>query len=207
MAGTITNNLWAVGAVQPGNLALAYPSVSSFADNVVLYVNENVGNVLQWGVQTGQFPPNYGYGTINVSRNIFAHTTGSASNSTPVDFEGTSAGGSYGNNIVYDWFSPATVTLPSGISGTGNNYDPGALNTFDAATRPNEPFSAPTRSIGGYYASIGNPGGFPSTTAGFVSASRAQSKDNWTPGLLACAVNIYIRAGFDVATPICPTYP
>jgi hypothetical protein len=109
--------------------------------------------------------------------------------------------------VVGDILSASNTHL--GGSGSGFSIRVASLgintigtNVIDAAGTnnaviPPEPFPSPTAaSLGSYYSYIGNPGGFPSTTAGFLSACRLQSQDTWNDLLTANAANIYFRARF-----------
>lgn len=123
---------------------------------------------------------------------------------TSVSIPITGAAGSQGKG-----YAVSDVLSASGLgAGTGFTVpvasvavNPTSNNVTKVANCNGLGYSAPNRTLGDYYASIGNPGGFPSTTAGFLSAARLQSKDNWDPRLLPSAANAYIRAGFDMANP------
>lgn len=100
-------------------------------------------------------------------------------------------------NIFWDFFTGGTGTEINDDGGsnivTGANVLHGNSATNDVG------YPDPTRTVGGYYASIGNPGGFPSTVAGFLSAARLQSSTNWATSLMADSVNDFIRAGFGIS--------
>ncbi len=64
----------------------------------------------------------------------------------------------------------------------------GDVNAFTTAPS----FTAPTRDVEGYTASLG----LGSTFQHFVNAVHGQSKANWNPALTAPAVNNWLRAGF-----------
>jgi hypothetical protein len=158
---------------------------------------------------------NYAVGVATFSDNIVAnaHATG-AGIAVGKGFLGTVVE----KNIIFNW-GPAGQEIQNYSGGSiidsGNTKD--ALGSNSGGLK--EPFPNPyqlkavgnssntgTNGVDGYYAHIGNPGGFPSTSVGFLSAVRQQSKANWNPALMAAAANNYVRAGFGVisstSTPI-----
>lgn len=94
------------------------------------------------------------------------------------------------NNYIFNQLG-GIIDGGSGTVQSGNVNDASGTNGGAAP----EPFPAPSRSVGSYAGTIG----LAATLTGFLTAARAQSKDNWNPALTANAVNNYIRAGYGVA--------
>lgn len=93
-------------------------------------------------------------------------------------------------------------------SGSGNVLTDNILNEGTSDTCDGLGFADPTRTVGTYNAQIPGcaslPGGCTATLDAFLTSAQAQSKDNWNPYLQACAVNDWIRAGFNLAEQGCP---
>jgi len=105
------------------------------------------------------------------------------------------------NNIWYDW----TKGCPKMINGTvtgftyeNNFYSDVPTNCTASGTNGNSathPFRDSTRTVSTYASTVL---GLAATHAAFITAARAQSKDNWDVRLTAGAVNDWIREGFFV---------
>jgi hypothetical protein len=114
-------------------------------------------------------------------------------------FQDSPTGVTVTSNIFYDW--PCTApgwfgSTGSGSSLTGNDIDLAGVNNNPGGAAPSEPFPHPERTVSTYAASIGIS---PATNAGYLTACRAQSKDNWNPKLESKALVNYFRNGFGLA--------
>jgi hypothetical protein len=217
--GTIDNNLFLLNPVAHNMGAPTAAGPNLITNNVYLEALVNSAVPIGGGPQTGGTGcignlDNYCVGTITISDNVVANARSVGSGiAVGTGFVGTIVK----NNIIFNWGPNGTeVQNFSGgsIIDTGNTKDALGANSGGL----NEPFSNPyqlnpvgnssntgTNGVDGYYAHIGNPGGFPSTSIGFLSAVRQQSKANWNPALMASAVNDYVRKGFSAATSTPPT--
>jgi hypothetical protein len=213
--GTLDNNLWVLNPI-PHNIGAPMASGPNLVTNNVYLdgaTNSSGGGGPQTMGNSLYLGDNYAVGVVTFSHNIIANAQSSGSGiMVGTGFAGTVVQ----NNIIFNW-GPAGQEVQNFSGGsivdTGNTKD--ALGSNSGGL--NEPFSNPyplnpvgnssntgTSGVDGYYASIGNPGGFASTSIGFLSAVRQQSKANWNTALMAAAVNDYIRKGFSVATSTPP---
>lgn len=177
--GAVTNNLF---VRNPSNQNIGMPTVQTATITQNTYLE---GVTTGWGVQvfseySGDF---YNIGTVTISSNIMTDTASATGRG--IVLESGTTGDTVTSNIVCDWVAPLISDLGSGNTVSGN--------TTQAANCSGLGFPDPTRTVGGYYGSIG---GSPATLTGFLTAARAQSKNNWNTALMANAVNTYIRAGF-----------
>lgn len=178
------------------SLTLANPAVITLdadvqgdADGIV----QN-GNAVTFTNSGGSLPASIVSGTVyyvvNASANGLVFSISATVGGTPISTLSQSTSGtttmhlqtqnsSVTNNIIYHWFgAPTDNGINSTISG----------NTVDGGGYP-----APSRTIGTYAASLGQP----ATIDGFMSVALAMDKSNWNPAYTANnGVNPYIRAGF-----------
>lgn len=98
-------------------------------------------------------------------------------------------------NLFYEWPTGTDPTILNYSSAGGNTISP---NDVDGAGPHfgTYPYPYPDRTLGDYYAAIGNPHGFSSTTDGFLQACRQNFKGNWDTRLTADAVTDYFRENF-----------
>jgi len=177
--GTITGNFsQGMSASSPGNFIMT----------------KSVGQTSVWSGAT-------------VTQNIIANEAGGSSGNVAFDigFATATPSVSIQNNIVFKFGGGGGSAINDQTGGntiTPNNIDIAGTNnnTSPIGGAPAEPFPNPSftgfsgDALGAYYAHLGNPGGFPSTYNGFMSAARLQSKDNWNPALTAGAANTWIRS-------------
>lgn len=197
-AGTITDNLFVQDIyVEVGHLeGCPVRTVANVSKNVILN-SVDIPGLPTTGFGRGEGIVGFSLNTsgVQITNNIIAHVSSVAGTVAGLNLDSTVTNIVATNNIICDWANPITD------SGTGNTTTPNQTKASDCNaggwTGSQPSLVAPNRTIGGYYASIGNPGGFGSTTAGFISAARLQSKANWNNALTAdLGVNPYIRAGF-----------
>ena len=94
----------------------------------------------------------------------------------------------FSNNIGCDWSNPMISNQAVNVTQSGNTFQNTSCSGFPDSTR----------TVGGYYGSIG---GSPSTTQGYLNAVLLLNRDNWNPALLAVNVNCYIQTGFGFSCP------
>jgi hypothetical protein len=185
--GTITNNLFVQNSdgFDLGHLQ-GDPTIT--AATATMNVILNSGDITT--VPSGQGPRSQGIvvvsassSGIQINNNIVAHAAGSITNRSGLSLDSTVSGISVTNNIVCDWANPIAD------SGSGNTTSP---NVTQASNCNGLGYPNPNRSVGSYDTTLGGPG----TLADYLTRARGLSKDNWNIGLLANAVNTYIRAGF-----------
>lgn len=194
--GTMTNSLFVLNAIgfDVGHQldADGAPTIHSatVTNNVVMQSKDIGANPRAHGIQilnaTGS--------GIQVTNNIVSQMTPGTGggDGTGIILDGNTASCVCTGNIIYKWDN-GILNNGTGNTVSPNDVDLAGTNNNPGGAAPREPFVAPTRTLGSYYGSIG---GSPTTAAGFITAARLQSKDNWNPALIADAVNTYIRAGF-----------
>jgi hypothetical protein len=167
---TIDDNLWLLNPY-PHNIGAPTAGGSTVTNNVYM---EAVSNVSASGWGPGTMESNYEGDSYHVGVITFANAHAHNSNSGISINDSGFVGDVISNNIVCDWNLPiddaGTATVISGNQTKASDCNAGGWT----GSQPN--LVDPNRTVGGYYASIGNPGGFPSTTAGFLAAARLQSK-------------------------------
>jgi hypothetical protein len=205
LTGLLVNN-WGtdISAASPAVATLqnfTNTDPSAFQDNEPISFNTIGTAVLPTGLTVGTTYYVKNWNSTTWTFNISAtpggssiNTTGSSCSSSGPNDCGVQAITdrlTVSNSIVCDW-NGGYSDLAIGTTSTGNTFQ--AANCTSIG--PN-----PTRTLGQYYASIGNPGGKPSTTRGFMDASKLQSKANWVPALMAKATNCYFQAGLGMTCP------
>lgn len=216
---TDASALWAVAALQNSvNITAASPGVVTISQQGTLgYDDTNpapVANNLQVSL-IGPLPTGLTMGTtywvenfnwavaatLNLSLTnggATINTSGSPCTSGSCTLALLTDRATLTNSIACDWAGNASGTvqnfLDASIGTTNTSY-------FHSADCNSNGYSSPNRTLGQYYASVGNPGGFPSTTAGFISAIRKQSLANFNANLLAVNANCYIQTGFGFTCP------
>jgi hypothetical protein len=192
--GTVDNNLF-VANPYPHNIGAPVANVVNSVTNNV-YLQGYTGLGTGWGPATMEAVYNgdyYNLGTVTFSSNIVANAQSSNSG---IVIQSGYAGSTITGNIIFNWLNPI-VDNGTGTIITNNNLDVTGTNANPGGSAPAEPFPAPTRSVGSYYATLGLGG--TGQLSDFLSAARLQSKGNWNSQLMAAAVNSYIRAGFGLA--------
>lgn len=205
IATSITYNV-ALGAV--GIRYAVFPAAQQFGFEIANYTCSTPAttNCPTAFVDMG-LPTPGAAGTI-LSNNIAAHRAAGTANGNGIRLYPANSPGIGSNipattgvtvtaNVVCDWTGSPNVQIND--QGTGNNVHDNTTSTGDCSGLG---FSDPTRTIGGYYTSIGGPGG--ATPDDFLNAAALASlSENWASmtAYRAPAVNSYIRAGFDMADP------
>src|SRR5262249_27339985 len=181
--GTITNNLW-VHNPYPHNIGMPSAFASVVSNNVYLEGVDDPSSPFTpygWGPSTFSLYSGdaYNVGTVTFSNNIIAHTITHSGNGFGIKLDSGSQGDTITGNILYDWQNPLIINQGTGNTVSGNVKDASGTNSGGSS----EPFLDPNRSVGSYAGTLG----LPATLAGFLTAARAQSKDNWNPALMAAA--------------------
>ena len=210
-SGTLYDVLWignpyATNIGQPA-YSLAVPPTANINYNVIaeaadlLYnTTDYAGGIVGFGsVSPGCYEGDqHVLGALSIQNSIFYNASSPNGGFGAINLEPWwTAPNIVNNNISCNWPTGAGSTTPNILSGTftGTNYALSANCTSNG-------YPAPTRTVGSYYGSIG---GSPATTAGYIAAAEANTKEaGWNNLLSPCRVNNYIRGGFNFGRIPCP---
>jgi hypothetical protein len=197
--GTLENNLWVHNPYAHNfgmpNAAPSYVTSNVYLEGVDMPTSPPAGYGWGFNVFSNYAGHDYNVGTVTIANNIIANSF--SANGFGISLDSGTHGNTVTNNIIFNWRVPID-NQSTGNTVSNNQLDTVGTNNNPGGTAPAEPFPNPTRSVGGYYATLGLGG--TGLLSDFLSAARRQRKDNWSPALTAAAVNDYIRAGFGITS-------